>query len=60
MTTTTAIIKTERDQREYNYLLQQVGEKRIAEAIASLSGNRKPFVSNIAKLLKIEIPPETH
>ncbi len=56
--TTTAIIKTARDQLEYEYLIKRCGEQRVAQAIASLPGARKPYLSNIAKAIGIEIPTD--
>lgn len=53
-----AIITTPRDQLEYDYLLRRCGEQQITAAIAALAGARRPFVSNIAKHLQIDIPKD--
>ena len=59
----TIIITTDRDRLSLEYLRRVAGDAAISAAVAALQGARKPFVSNIAKQLKIEIPtdlqPET-
>ena len=50
------LILSDRDRIEYNYMLKIRGEQAIRWAITQLPGNRKPYVSNIAKILMLEIP----
>lgn len=50
------LIESERDQRTYLWLLEQVGETALIQAAQSLAGNRKLYVSNLAKALGL-IPP---
>lgn len=50
------IIANARDQQGYDYLVKRCGLAAVQAATAALAGNRKPYVSNIAKVLKIELP----
>lgn len=53
------IITNDRDRRSWEWICKQVGGAEIAKmAIDQLPGNRKPYISNLAKLLKLTIPPE--
>lgn len=52
------IISNEKDRKVFNYLLSSVNDDMIVWAVNNLSGNRKPYVSNVAKLLKVDIPNE--
>lgn len=38
------------------WLRQQVGDPVIAAAVRKLAGGRKPYVSNVAKVLGLQIP----
>lgn len=51
------IILTDRDRIEFNYLLKVRGETAIRLAITKLNGKR-PYISNIAKILKVEVPKD--
>lgn len=51
------IINSEKDQRLFNWLVEAVGNAAIEEACSKLAGNRKPYVSNIVKILGLH-PPE--
>lgn len=53
------IISNDRDRKVFNFLLSSVNEDMILWAVKNLDGNRKPYVSNIVKLLKIEVPHES-
>lgn len=52
------IIESERDRRTYDWLLSQVGEFAMQAACLSLAGNRRLYVSNLAKALGIAPPEE--
>lgn len=54
------LILTDRDKAEYDYLCQVRGEASVVYASQHLAGKRKPYVSNIAKWLKVEIPDNLH
>ena len=51
------IILTDRDRIEFNYLLKVRGERAIRLAITKLNGKR-PYVSNMAKILKVDVPKD--
>jgi hypothetical protein len=50
------IVANDRDLRTLDWLIAQVGPERIQDAIDKLGG-RRPYVSNIAKILGL-LPPE--
>lgn len=50
------IVESERDRRILIWLVSQVGEQSVRQAVLSLPGARKPYVSNIAKALGL-MPP---
>ena len=50
------IIETARDQRAFDWLVQQAGWNRVDAALATLPGKRKPYVSNLAKALHLAVP----
>ena len=50
------LIESERDQRTYDWLLTQVGEESLRDACLSLAGNRRLYVSNLAKVLGLMAP----
>ncbi len=50
------IINNERDRRAAEWLVSQVGQGAVDAAIAGLAGNRHAYISNIAKVLGVEIP----
>ncbi len=52
------ILDNDRDKRTWTWLQGTVEPIRLQEAIDSLAGKRKPYVSNVCKLLKIEPPEE--
>lgn len=52
-------LSNERARREWQYLIDRVGAERAQAAIAQIPGHRRPFPLNIAKVLGIEIPPES-
>lgn len=51
-----AIILNPRDERSLNWLRQELGDEAVITAIKHLAGGRKPYVSNIAKLLGKTLP----
>jgi hypothetical protein len=51
------IVDSERDRRTLDWLIAQVGEEAVEDACSRLAGQRKPYVSNVAKLLGLT-PPE--
>lgn len=46
----------ERDRRALAWLRERASDEQIAAAVASLAGNRKPYISNISKALGLQIP----
>lgn len=52
------IIVNERDRRTLQWLINHVGEAAISAAVAQLAGNRKPYLSNIAKALGVDLPKD--
>lgn len=55
---TTIIIANDRDRAGLDYLTKRVGAAAIDAALAALPGERKPYVTNVAKQLNIEIPKD--
>ena len=52
------IVANDRDRRSLVWLREQVGDAAIAAAVAQLAGQRRPYVSNVAKALGIAIPSD--
>ena len=50
------IIQNERDTRTAAWLIEQVGAEALAEAETRLQGARKPYPSNLAKVLGLTLP----
>lgn len=50
------IISSDRDRIGCDYLVKCRSKEAVAWAAKSLPGNRKPYVSNVAKKLLVEIP----
>lgn len=50
------IIESDRDRIEFDYILEIRGADWVKYAIDNLIGKRKPYVSNIAKIAKLDIP----
>lgn len=50
------LILSDRDRIEFDYILTVRGEKWVKYAIENLVGNRRPYVSNIAKIAMLDIP----
>ncbi|MGF6410042.1 hypothetical protein OKW37_001712 [Paraburkholderia sp. MM5482-R2] len=50
------ILLTDCDRRTYDYLVSECGFTRVSKAIEQLPGRRRPYVSNIAKILGVTIP----
>ena len=53
---TGVIVESPRDQRVLEFLVANVGAAEVRAAVTKLAGNRKPYVSNVAKILGISIP----
>ena len=53
------ITDTDRDRRALAWLQTQATDAQIAAAIVGLAGQRKPYPSNIAKILGLQIPADT-
>lgn len=54
------LILTDRDKAEYEYLCKVRGEQSVVWASQNLAGKRKPYISNLAKVLKVDIPKDLH
>ncbi len=54
------LLNNDRDRREWFWICKCVGEPAAMAAISKIQGNRKPYVSNIAKVLGVEIPEEKY
>lgn len=50
------IVQNERDERTAAWLIEQVGAEALAEAETRLQGARKPYPSNLAKVLGLTLP----
>lgn len=50
------LIMSERDRAGYEYLVKIRGRGAVEMAVNHLAGKRKPYVSNIAKLMCVTIP----
>ncbi len=51
-------LDNERDRRVLSWLRSTVGDDAIRDAIGRLAGRRKPFVSNLCRVLGVEVPIE--
>ena len=52
------LVTSERDQRILDWLVSQVGLDAVEAACSRLPGRRRPFVSNIAKVLGLTPPSD--
>jgi len=52
------IIENERDKRVLDWLIARVGEQGVKDAIARIPGKRRPYVSNVVKVLGVKIPED--
>jgi hypothetical protein len=52
------IVNSERDRRTLDYLIATCGRGAVEQACANLAGQRKTYVSNIARLLGIKVPED--
>ncbi|WP_238812567.1 cryptic plasmid protein A [Paraburkholderia sp. SG-MS1] len=52
------VIESPRDQRTLDYLVKICGTDRVKRARADLLGQRRPYVSNLAKVLGVHLPDE--
>lgn len=50
-------LDNERDRRTLAWLRSTVGDEAIRDAIGRLAGRRRPFVSNLCRVLGVEVPP---
>jgi hypothetical protein len=55
---TGVIVDSPRDERALAFLISTKGESAVQKAVEQLCGNRRPYVSNIAKILDIAIPDD--
>jgi hypothetical protein len=52
------ILDNERDKRTWKWLQNTVEAEQLEQALLSLAGKRKPYVSNLCKILDLEPPEE--
>lgn len=52
------LILSDRDRKEFDYILEVRGADWVHHAVKNLIGNRKPYVSNLAKIMKLDIPQD--
>lgn len=50
------VLESERDRRALGWLIDQVGSSAVEHACTQLAGDRKAYVSNIAKTLGLTLP----
>lgn len=50
------IIENERDERTAAWLIETYGAEAVAEAETRIVGERRPYPSNIAKVLGVSLP----
>ncbi|REE17720.1 hypothetical protein B0G71_0681 [Paraburkholderia sp. BL27I4N3] len=53
---TGVLVETSKDERILAYIVSVKGEAAICEAVAQLAGRRRPYVSNIVKILGVDVP----
>lgn len=53
------IVTNDRDRRALAWLRAQVGDAAVMGAVGQLAGARKPYVSNVAKVLGLALPAVT-
>lgn len=51
-----AIVSNDRDRRTLAWLRAQAGDAAIRDTIATLPGQRRPYLSNIARALGLVLP----
>lgn len=52
------IIANAKDQVIADWLRQIYSDAELAAAVAQLAGNRRPYVSNVCKVLGVSPPPD--
>lgn len=50
------VLESDRDRRALDWLVSQVGRSAVERACLQLAGERKAYVSNIAKELGLTVP----
>lgn len=50
------LLVNDQDRRTLSWLLDRVGPDEITRAVHLLAGQRKPYLSNIAKVLSVDLP----
>lgn len=50
------VLMNDRDRRTLQWLRDSVGDDRVAAAIQQISGERKPYLTNICKVLGVTPP----
>lgn len=50
------VILNDRDRRVLSWLKSQFADEQILQALANISGQRKPFLSNVCKVLGVTVP----
>lgn len=50
------ILENERDRRIYKYLIDLYGKNSVFDAITKITGARKPYISNVVKIMNVKIP----
>lgn len=51
-----ALVEGQRDRRVFDWLIEQVGAESVAAAYDRLEGRRRPYPSNLAKVLGLTPP----
>ena len=54
------VVENDRDRVALEWLHKCVGDQGIARGLGLLAGARKPFVSNVARALGLEIPKDLY
>lgn len=52
------VIQNPRDERTLAWLLRTAGEAAVRDAVAQLAGQRRPYLSNITKVLGVTPPAD--
>lgn len=50
------VLESDRDRRALDWLISQVGQSAVESACSQLAGERKAYVSNLAKVLGLTLP----
>lgn len=53
---TGVLVETLKDERVLAYVISVKGEAAVRDAVSQLAGRRRPYVSNVVKILGVDVP----